>query len=85
MITKFKIFEQHENIDPYNEEIWDTNLQDFKEGDEVMCINNTGDFTWLKYLELNKIYKIVDIGIDGEHITLSGIIGWFMKNRFVKI
>jgi len=82
MIKKFKLFESHEDIDPYGEEDWD-NSGDYNIGDDVVCIdvNRSWEIT------LGKIYKVVDFDHWGDPkiICDNGKESYYVKDRFKKI
>lgn len=84
MITKFKLFEGHEDVDPYGEENWD----EINIGDMVKCIRDNPTYpNKEKILNKGKIYKIEDM-MEPFGTILFKLVGtpkWWNENRFKKI
>jgi hypothetical protein len=87
MIIKFKIFETYRENDPFDEEDWNDENQDFKKGDRVLCIKGTepdsgGPIQGQEYIVVYicEYDPLMDVKtIDGDDI------GEWFRERFVKV
>ena len=85
MIKKFYTYikENHEDLDPYGEENWNYGIE-IHDGDIVICVDDTGieNSSNKNKIKLGVDYEVLDI--INNHVSLKGISGWWMMERFKK-